>query len=134
MVILKYAEIVERKCYKMGSFSELVEKERGLEQDQGIKTEFDQYIESDQGEIGIEEKTPFQFPEWLKAQTGAGSVDDYLEHTLNFNNSRSLARIIRGLSGIFENGLNYAVVDIVMGVFEFSKERSGKGSAITPTN
>ena len=58
----------------------------------------------------------------LKAQTGAGQVEDYQEHALNYNGSKSVARIIRGLTGLLGE-LNYAVVDIIMGVLEFSKDR-----------
>lgn len=58
----------------------------------------------------------------LKAQTGAGQVEDYQEHALNWNGSKSVARIIRGLTGLLGE-LNFALVDILLGVLELSKDR-----------
>lgn len=62
-------------------------------------------------------KIDFSF---LKTPTGEGEIEDYLNHTLNFNKSVGLARIIRGLTGFMGN-INLAVVDILLGVLEFSK-------------
>lgn len=58
----------------------------------------------------------------LKSETGEGSIESYLDHPLNFQRSLSLARIIRGLSGIIGN-LNLAIIDIVIGLLEFFKGR-----------
>jgi hypothetical protein len=63
----------------------------------------------------------FAIPEFLKARTGAGSVESYINHPLNFNESKPVARILRGLTGMF-NELDYAVVDIVLGVLGMSKK------------
>lgn len=68
-------------------------------------------------------------PEWMKAKTGGGAVTEYLDHPMNFNKSPHLAKIIRGLSGIM-GSLDYALVDIVMGLMGFMKERKKEGVAI----
>lgn len=59
---------------------------------------------------------------FLKAQTGAGQIEEYQEHALNFNGSKSVARIIRGLTGLLGE-LNFAVVDILLGTLELAKDR-----------
>lgn len=58
----------------------------------------------------------------MTAETGQGSIGDYLEHPMNFNKSQGLAQILRGLTGIVGN-LNLAVIDVVLGALRFSKER-----------
>ncbi len=65
---------------------------------------------------------PFRVTSWLRSETGEGSVEDYVEHPMNFNKSKSVARMLRGLTGIMGN-LRLAVIDIVMGGMEFAKER-----------
>jgi hypothetical protein len=55
---------------------------------------------------------------FLKYETGEGSVSDYVDHPLNFNNSKPMARVIRGLTGMFDN-LNLAIIDIVIGGLEY---------------
>ena len=60
---------------------------------------------------------------FLAAPTGNGSIDEYIEHPLNFDGRRSTARILRGLTGICGE-LNYALVDIGLGVIEKIKEKS----------
>jgi hypothetical protein len=71
---------------------------------------------------------PSRFNELLKklltAETGEGSIDSYLQHPMNFNNSKSMGRILRGLTGIIGN-LSLAIIDIGLGVLEFSKENKG---------
>lgn len=62
----------------------------------------------------------FRLPDWVKAQTGPGPLEQYVDHALNFNKSKALARIIRGMTGIIGE-MNYAIVDIAMGVLEFVK-------------
>ncbi len=68
----------------------------------------------------------------LTAETGSGSLDSYIDHPMNFNGSRSLARILRGLTGLIGN-LNLAIIDIGLGVLEFSKEK-GKQHGIDSGN
>lgn len=66
----------------------------------------------------------FRLPEFLKAKTGAGAIENYIEHPLNFGKSKALAQIIRGLTGMW-GALDYAIIDIVMGALNFAK---GKGA------
>lgn len=56
----------------------------------------------------------------LKTPTGEGSVGDYLEHPMNFNNSKGMARVLRGLTGMF-GSLDLAIVDIVIGALDLLK-------------
>lgn len=60
----------------------------------------------------------------MTAETGDGSVGDYIEHPMNFLKSKGLARVLRGLTGIF-GSLSLAIIDIAVGALEFSKERKG---------
>lgn len=60
----------------------------------------------------------------IHAETGPGSIGDYLEHPMNFNQSKGLARILRGLTGIIGN-LSLAIIDVALGALEFSKEQKG---------
>lgn len=62
----------------------------------------------------------------LKTETGEGSVEDYLEHTLNFNSSKGMARVLRGLTGMM-GSLNFALVDIVVGTLDLMKSSKPKG-------
>lgn len=59
---------------------------------------------------------------WLRTPTGDGSIDDYMDHPLNFFKSRGFAQMLRGLTGFFGN-LKLAVIDIALGGFQFAKER-----------
>lgn len=59
---------------------------------------------------------------FLKAKTGEGSIEEYIEHPLNVNKSKGLARVIRGFTGMF-GALDLAVIDIVLGIMEYTKER-----------
>lgn len=59
---------------------------------------------------------------FLKAKTGSGSVDEYLNHPLNFKKSAGTAQMIRGFTGLFGD-LDLAVVDITLGAFELAKEK-----------
>jgi hypothetical protein len=58
----------------------------------------------------------------LKSPTGDGPILDYMEHPLNYNNSKYVAQLIRGLSGIFGR-LDLAIIDIGMGLFGFFTDR-----------
>lgn len=59
---------------------------------------------------------------FLKTQTGAGDISEYKNHALNFNGSNGVARILRGMTG-FLGELNYAIVDVLLGVLEVAKDR-----------
>jgi len=76
----------------------------------------------------VEQQQPGMFDKMgnvLSSPTGEGSIGEYLEHPLNFNNSKGLAQIIRGVTGLLGN-LNLAIVDIVFGFLRFSKEKKGE--------
>lgn len=75
------------------------------------------------------EETPSGFSkgnEFIKkimtAETGAGSVESYINHPMNFNESKAVARILRGLTGMFDN-LNYAIIDVIIGGLDLIKSR-----------
>lgn len=59
---------------------------------------------------------------FLTAETGEGAIEDYLDHPLNFNQSKSVAQMLRGFTGLLGN-LKLAIIDIVMGGLQFAKER-----------
>lgn len=59
---------------------------------------------------------------FLKAETGAGSIEDYIEHPLNFDGSRGIAQILRGATGI-AGSLNLAVIDIALGAIQVLKDK-----------
>ena len=66
---------------------------------------------------------------FLKAKTGTGSIGDYVDHPLNFNKSNGMAQMIRGATGLL-GALDLAVIDIFVGLLQFSKERK----AVTNVN
>ncbi len=73
------------------------------------------------------ENTPgvrFTVPDlsFLFAKTGAGAVEEYIDHPLNFDGMKSTARILRGLTGI-AGELDYALIDIGLGALEKIKEK-----------
>ena len=70
------------------------------------------------------------FMTFLKAPTGDGSIEEYLNHPLNFNGSEGLAQVIRGLTGMFER-LDYAIIDVLMGMFRM-RPRPGGGENERP--
>lgn len=64
--------------------------------------------------------------EMLKAETGSGSVESYLTHPMNFNESKGLARMLRGFTGMF-GSLNFAVIDIIIGGLDLMKNSRKAG-------
>lgn len=66
----------------------------------------------------------FTMPDFsfLLAKTGAGAIEEYIDHPLNFDGEKSTARILRGLTGI-AGELDYAIIDIGLGVIEKIKEK-----------
>jgi hypothetical protein len=64
------------------------------------------------------------FNKILTAETGEGSIGDYIDHPLNFFKSKGLAQVLRGFTGIF-GSLSLAIIDIALGGLQFSKERKG---------
>lgn len=63
----------------------------------------------------------FAIPEFLKAKTGSGLVEDYIDHPMNIGKNEGFARMLRGLTGMF-NSLDYAIIDVVIGGFKFMKK------------
>lgn len=62
----------------------------------------------------------------LMADSPDVPIENYIDHPLNFKNSKALARVIRGLEGMVGT-LRKALIDIFMGSYEFySDERSDK--------
>lgn len=84
----------------------------------------------------IEESTPgirISMPDlsFLAAPTGEGPIEEYMQHPLNFDNKKSTARILRGCTGICGN-LDYAIIDIALGVIEKIKEKGNSENADRP--
>lgn len=59
---------------------------------------------------------------FLRARTGEGRIDDYVNHPLNFSGSRGVAQILRGCTGMLGE-LDLAIVDIVVGGFNVIREK-----------
>jgi len=49
------------------------------------------------------------------------AIEEYNNHPLNYDRKESTGRILRGLEGLFSD-LNYAIVDILLGILEKWKE------------
>lgn len=68
---------------------------------------------------------------WLKAKTGPGTIESYIDHPLNTSKSRGVAQILRGTTGL-AGDLDLAVIDIGLGLVEVLKEkRVNRGETIT---
>ena len=68
---------------------------------------------------------------WLKAKTGPGTIESYIDHPLNASRSRGVAQILRGATGL-AGDLDLAVIDIGLGLVEVIKEkRVSRGQAVT---
>jgi hypothetical protein len=81
---------------------------------EGIEPEIEQEI------ITGQDMPIIKLPDFMKAKTGEGSIEDYLEHPLNFNKSNAIARMIRGATGLL-GALDLAIIDIGVGLLEFLK-------------
>jgi hypothetical protein len=87
-------------------------------------------VESAEDEFEVEAvRSPSRFNEMfskvLTAETGEGSISDYIDHPMNFKKSEGLAQILRGLTGIVGN-LKLAIIDVVFGALRFSNEGKGQ--------
>jgi hypothetical protein len=70
------------------------------------------------------EKTGFNFDlSWLKTETGPGEIEDYINHPFNPIKSKGIAQVLRGLAGFLGMSLKFAIVDILMGILNFVRER-----------
>ena len=79
-----------------------------------------------QGEPPKPQESPFnQVLEVIKKPTGPGPIEDYIDHPLNYDNSKTTAQILRGLTGLLGD-LKFALIDIAFGVGQkFIKRRGG---------
>jgi len=59
---------------------------------------------------------------FLNTPTGPGSIDEYMDHPLNFNESKGMAQVLRGLTG-FVDDMALAIIDIVIGSFRIFREK-----------
>jgi hypothetical protein len=59
----------------------------------------------------------------LKSKTGEGTIEDYKDHPLNFNNNKYIGQILRGLTGML-GALDLAIIDISMGILGLFKDRN----------
>lgn len=67
---------------------------------------------------------------WLKAKTGPGTIESYIDHPLNASRSRGVAQILRGATGL-AGDLDLAIIDIGLGLVEVIKEkRVSRGQAV----
>lgn len=66
----------------------------------------------------------------LTAETGEGSIEDYLDHPMNFLKSKGLAQMLRGVHGLGAN-LKLAIIDVGMGFLRFSKERKSVNNDVS---
>ena len=71
----------------------------------------------------VTEKQKLNFDlSFLQAKTGAGSIEDYIEHPMNIGKSKGMAQLIRGFTGLF-GALDLAIIDITVGLMQFTKEK-----------
>lgn len=59
---------------------------------------------------------------FLKAKTGPGPIEDYIDHPMNFNGGRAAAQILRGLTGLL-GALDLAIIDILIGTIQAINDR-----------
>lgn len=100
--------------------------------DEAYNSEIEETSAPDMGASDYQEEPTaggdrFAMPDlsFLAARTGEGSVDEYINHPLNFDNRASTARILRGCTGLCGQ-LDYALIDIALGVIEKIKEKGEK--------
>lgn len=98
---------------------------QAIEAQQGEPLEPDNPIqmESTEEQKPKEQKPKFDMIEFLTRETGDGEVSEYLSHPLNFNQSQSIGKVIRGFTGLLGKSLKFAILDIITGLLQFSKER-----------
>lgn len=61
---------------------------------------------------------------WIRAKTGPGTIESYLDHPLNTSSSKGVAQMLRGATGLF-GALDLAIIDIGLGAVEVLRERKG---------
>lgn len=88
--------------------------------------------ESDQIGIAVEQvaEQPIQavgvnIMEFIKRPTGEGDVNEYINHPMNYDGTREVGQVIRGMTGLL-GALNYAIIDIGIGLMKIlSKKKAG---------
>ena len=60
--------------------------------------------------------------DFLRTPTGAGSIEEYIDHPLNADSSRGVAQMLRGFTGI-AGDLKLAILDIALGFINVLKEK-----------
>lgn len=93
-----------------------------------LEQDAENYPDEQEEESGFFEMPKIPDLSFLKAKTGSGSIEDYMQHPLNFKKSPGAAQMIRGFTGMLGD-LDLAVVDITLGAFELAKEK--RANAIT---
>jgi len=67
---------------------------------------------------------------FFKKATGEGDIEQYKNHMMNPLKSEGIAHILRGLTGIVGTDMNFALIDIVVGIFKLTKgKKSGVNDA-----
>jgi len=70
-------------------------------------------------------------PEWVTYPTGKKPLNHYVDHSLNFNNSKWFGRILKGVEGLTQGKLeNYWFFDVGIGAYKgfFSKNSKEESS------
>ena len=60
--------------------------------------------------------------DFLRVPTGEGAIEDYIDHPLNAEQSKGVAQILRGFTGI-AGDLKLAILDITLGFINVLKEK-----------
>ncbi|MBE6033879.1 MAG: hypothetical protein E7222_04180 [Clostridiales bacterium] len=113
----------------MSLMDEAVRERETLEQPEPLESETSS---------GAESSPQFRMQDFLPnidfilAETGEGSIEDYINHPLNFKGSKGIAQMLRGFTGICGT-LNYAIIDITLGAFETMKEGKAEHETPNPT-
>lgn len=63
----------------------------------------------------------------LTMETGEGSIEDYIDHPLNYKKNKGMAQVLRGLTGIVGN-LKLAVIDIGLGILNMRGANNNVGT------
>lgn len=92
------------------------------EQETEYKEEYERGPEEMPDQVDQVENKPSLIKRLLTAETGPRPLEEYENHALNFKNNKSIGKIIRGLEGLF-GSLDLAIIDIIMGILEYSKEK-----------
>lgn len=70
----------------------------------------------------------------FKRRTGEGDLEEYKNHMFNPAKNEGMAHILRGLTGIIGTDLNFAIADIMVGLFKMTKGRRKAAAQKVPAN